>query len=131
MCDLQPWFIHSILLHVWIHYDVKSNFKVEKLVKCCIFSLYKHIVSNFFSSRLLIQGPLPQVKGMRWGNYLGSPSAGEPVIRWQQCYPIPPTQLMPLPTGSVCGMAGNRCLLVMYSKEKGKNSSWVGILLSV
>ncbi|XP_033121073.1 lysosomal-trafficking regulator-like isoform X2 [Anneissia japonica] len=79
------------------------------------------------------QSPLNSVKGIRWGGYVGSPAVAEPVVRWSVAHPIPAQHLIPLPTGSVCGVSANQCLLVMYSKEKGVSGvhavdiKWSGI----
>eukprot|EP00057_Strongylocentrotus_purpuratus_P021643 XP_011676117.1 PREDICTED: lysosomal-trafficking regulator isoform X2 [Strongylocentrotus purpuratus] len=78
--------------------------------------------------------PVSHVKGMRWGDYLGSPASSEPMVKWQQAFMTAPNQLIPLPTGNVCGVAENQCLLVMYSKEKSVSSmyavdiKWSGFL---
>ncbi|XP_063958609.1 lysosomal-trafficking regulator-like isoform X1 [Lytechinus pictus] len=82
----------------------------------------------------LFREPLSHVKGMRWGDYLGSPASSEPMVKWQQAFMTTPNQLIPLPTGNVCGVAKNQCLLVMYSKEKSVSSmyavdiKWSGFL---
>ncbi|XP_038073792.1 lysosomal-trafficking regulator-like isoform X2 [Patiria miniata] len=81
-----------------------------------------------------ISAPVSSVKGMRWGNYLGSASGPDPVIRYKKHYPVPLTSLIPLPTGDVCGVAQHLCLLLMYSKERGVSSmnavdiKWSGII---
>ncbi|XP_033625094.1 lysosomal-trafficking regulator-like isoform X2 [Asterias rubens] len=81
-----------------------------------------------------VWGPVNTVKGMKWGNYLGSASSQDPVIRFQKQYPVPLDYLNPLPTGDVCAVAQHLCLLLMYSKEKGVSSmnavdiKWSGII---
>ncbi|XP_022110934.1 lysosomal-trafficking regulator-like [Acanthaster planci] len=81
-----------------------------------------------------ILAPVNTVKGMRWGNYLGSASGPDPVIRYKKHFPVPLTTLIPLPTGDVCGVAQHLCLLLMYSKERGVSSmnavdiKWSGIV---
>ncbi|KAI8477728.1 hypothetical protein Bbelb_445390, partial [Branchiostoma belcheri] len=66
-----------------------------------------------------VRSPLPQVEGLKWGNYVGSPVCPAPAVSWRQDHGAVVSSLVGLPTGEVCGLAPNFCLLVMYSKEKG------------
>ncbi|XP_078592182.1 lysosomal-trafficking regulator-like isoform X1 [Branchiostoma floridae x Branchiostoma japonicum] len=66
-----------------------------------------------------VRSPLPQVEGLKWGNYVGSPTCPAPAVHWSQDHGAVVSSLVGLPTGEVCGLAPNFCLLVMYSKEKG------------
>ncbi|XP_078001240.1 lysosomal-trafficking regulator-like [Glandiceps talaboti] len=69
-----------------------------------------------------IERPLEQVRGLKWGNYVGSPTAPEPKVCWRENYNTVVAKLVALPTGSLCGLAANVCLFVMYAKEKGVSS---------
>ncbi|XP_071834039.1 lysosomal-trafficking regulator-like isoform X3 [Apostichopus japonicus] len=69
--------------------------------------------------------PLRHIRGMQWGSYVGSLAAPEPMVKWQQGYTTPPSSLVALPTGSVCALSKNQCLLVMFGKERGINSMQV------
>ncbi|PIK55129.1 putative lysosomal-trafficking regulator isoform X2 [Apostichopus japonicus] len=62
--------------------------------------------------------PLRHIRGMQWGSYVGSLAAPEPMVKWQQGYTTPPSSLVALPTGSVCALSKNQCLLVMFGKER-------------
>ena len=64
--------------------------------------------------------PLPNVTGLRWGDYVGSPDYGDPMPVWTQTHASRVASLVALPTGEVFGLGPDNCLLVMYSKEKGK-----------
>ncbi|XP_064622032.1 lysosomal-trafficking regulator-like isoform X2 [Lineus longissimus] len=76
--------------------------------------------------------PLPTVKGLKWGNYVGSPDLQDPVPTWQQSHGNAVMSLVALPTGDQFGLGPCSCLLVMYSKERGVttmntvNCTWVG-----
>ncbi|XP_070578950.1 lysosomal-trafficking regulator-like isoform X2 [Ptychodera flava] len=74
------------------------------------------------SSSPSVEPPLKQVKGMKWGNYIGSPTAPEPRICFTKEYKSVVAKLVAVPTGSVCGLAANICLFVVYAKEKGVSS---------
>ncbi|XP_054259566.1 lysosomal-trafficking regulator isoform X2 [Macrosteles quadrilineatus] len=61
---------------------------------------------------------LPGVKGVSWGNYVGSPSDSSPSVIWQQQHRTPVASLIPLLTNDVFGLAPSTALLLAYSKEK-------------
>ena len=63
---------------------------------------------------------MKSVKGLKWGNYVGSPDYPDPVVTWTKGHPGEVVaSLVALPTGEVFGLGPDSCLLVMYSKEKG------------
>uniref|UniRef100_UPI00358EB0E6 lysosomal-trafficking regulator-like isoform X2 n=1 Tax=Myxine glutinosa TaxID=7769 RepID=UPI00358EB0E6 len=64
--------------------------------------------------------PLPWIRGLKWGEYVGSPSCPDPVVCFSQAHPGQTFGcLLPLPTRTICGLAQNFCLLMTYSKEQG------------
>jgi hypothetical protein len=77
--------------------------------------------------------PLPTVKGLKWGNYVGSPDCPHPLPTWQQSHGTAVMSIVALPTGEFFGLGPCSCLLVMYSKEKGRHSifPFYGCLLLV
>lgn len=60
------------------------------------------------------------VKGVSWGNYVGSPSDSSPSVIWQQQHRTPVASLIPLLTNDVFGLAPSTALLLAYSKVKPK-----------
>ncbi|XP_041921908.1 lysosomal-trafficking regulator isoform X3 [Alosa sapidissima] len=66
--------------------------------------------------------PLPWVKGLKWGEYVGSPSAPDPVVCFSQPHGERFGSLLALPTRAICGLSRNFCLMMIYSKEQGVRS---------
>ncbi|XP_006895440.1 PREDICTED: lysosomal-trafficking regulator [Elephantulus edwardii] len=66
--------------------------------------------------------PLPWIKGLKWGEYVGSPSAPMPVVCFSQPHGEMFGSLQALPTRAICGLSKNFCLLMTYSKEQGVRS---------
>ncbi|KAJ8248339.1 hypothetical protein GJAV_G00240950 [Gymnothorax javanicus] len=66
--------------------------------------------------------PLPWVKGLKWGEYVGSPSAPDPVVCFSKPHGEHLASLLALPTRAVCGLSLNFCLMMIYSKEQGVQS---------
>ncbi|XP_063047649.1 lysosomal-trafficking regulator isoform X3 [Engraulis encrasicolus] len=66
--------------------------------------------------------PLPWVKGLKWGEYVGSPSAPDPVVCFSQPHGERFGSLLALPTRAICGLSRNFCLMMTYSKEQGVRS---------
>nr|XP_002717388.2 lysosomal-trafficking regulator isoform X3 [Oryctolagus cuniculus] len=66
--------------------------------------------------------PLSWIKGLKWGEYVGSPSAPVPVICFSQPHGERFGSLQALPTKAICGLSRNFCLLMTYSKEQGVRS---------
>ncbi|KAF5922014.1 hypothetical protein HPG69_015464 [Diceros bicornis minor] len=64
--------------------------------------------------------PLSWIKGLKWGEYVGSPSAPVPVVCFSQPHGERFGSLQALPTRTICGLSRNFCLLMTYSKEQGK-----------
>ncbi|KAL0267522.1 UNVERIFIED_CONTAM: hypothetical protein PYX00_009770 [Menopon gallinae] len=59
------------------------------------------------------------VKGLKWGNYVGSPSEPEPSIIWrQQCKDQKMVKLHPLETNDVLVLPQNMTAILRYNKEK-------------
>uniref|UniRef100_A0A2K6V8Y1 Lysosomal trafficking regulator n=1 Tax=Saimiri boliviensis boliviensis TaxID=39432 RepID=A0A2K6V8Y1_SAIBB len=76
--------------------------------------------------------PLSWIKGLKWGEYVGSPSAPVPVVCFSQPHGERFGSLQALPTRAICGLSRNFCLLMTYSKEQGKikhNENHSGYLL--
>lgn len=69
---------------------------------------------------LIIQlQPIKEVSGLRWGDYVGSPAHGDPVLAWTKDHGSVVSTVVSLPTGDVFGLGPCSTLLVMYSKEIG------------
>ncbi|XP_036133268.1 lysosomal-trafficking regulator isoform X2 [Molossus molossus] len=66
--------------------------------------------------------PLSWIKGLKWGEYVGSPSAAVPVVCFSQPHGERLGSLQALPTRAICGLSQNFCLLMTYSKEQGVRS---------
>ncbi|XP_019602532.2 lysosomal-trafficking regulator isoform X1 [Rhinolophus sinicus] len=66
--------------------------------------------------------PLSWIKGLKWGEYVGSPSAPVPVLCFSQPHGERFGSLQALPTRAICGLSRNFCLLMTYSKEQGVRS---------
>src|SRR4029434_6413001 len=77
-------------------------------------------LSLSLSLSLLAQSPLPWVKGLKWGEYVGSPSAPDPVVRVRQPHGERFGSLLALPTRAICGLSRKFCLLMIHSKEQGE-----------
>lgn len=63
---------------------------------------------------------MKSVLGLKWGMFVGSPDLTAPVMTWLQNHGSIVESLIALPTGEVFGVGACSCLLVMYSKEKGR-----------
>ncbi|KAG9472227.1 hypothetical protein GDO78_020660 [Eleutherodactylus coqui] len=66
--------------------------------------------------------PLPWIRGLKWGEYVGSPSAPDPTVCFSQPHGERFGSLQALPTRAICGLSKNFCLMMSYSKEKGVRS---------
>ncbi|KAM4828613.1 lysosomal-trafficking regulator isoform 2-T2 [Thomomys bottae] len=66
--------------------------------------------------------PLSWIRGLKWGEYVGSPSAAVPVVCFSQPHGERLGSLQALPTRAICGLSRNFCLLMTYSKEQGVRS---------
>lgn len=66
------------------------------------------------------QSPLPWIKGLKWGEYVGSPSAPDPVVCFSQPHGERFGSLLALPTRAICGLSRKFCLMMIYSKEQGR-----------
>ncbi|XP_047376057.1 lysosomal-trafficking regulator isoform X2 [Sciurus carolinensis] len=66
--------------------------------------------------------PLSWIRGLKWGEYVGSPSAPVPVVCFSQPHGERFGSLQALPTRAICGLSRNFCLLMTYSKEQGVRS---------
>ncbi|XKL66859.1 hypothetical protein PGB90_010279 [Kerria lacca] len=69
------------------------------------------------------------VKGLKWGNYVGSPSREFPSIVWSNFYPNLVASLVPLVTNDVFGLPACTSLLLSYNKERSVNLVNEGITL--
>ncbi|XP_053567057.1 lysosomal-trafficking regulator isoform X2 [Bombina bombina] len=66
--------------------------------------------------------PLPWIKGLKWGEYVGSPSAPDPSVCFSQPHGEKFGSLQALPTRAICGLSWKFCLMMIYSKEQGVRS---------
>ncbi|XP_073729606.1 lysosomal-trafficking regulator isoform X2 [Misgurnus anguillicaudatus] len=66
--------------------------------------------------------PLSWIKGLKWGEYVGSPSAPDPVVCFSQPHGERFGSLLALPTRAICGLSRKFCLMMIYSKEQGVRS---------
>lgn len=82
---------------------------------------HSHLVWNIPPH--LPQSPLPWIKGLKWGEYVGSPSAPDPVVCFSQPHGERFGSLLALPTRAICGLSRSFCLMMIYSKEQGEEES--------
>ncbi|KAG7492927.1 hypothetical protein MATL_G00019380 [Megalops atlanticus] len=78
--------------------------------------------SREHAKEVVYPSPLPWIKGLKWGEYVGSPSAPDPVVCFSQPHGERFGSLLALPTRAVCGLSRNFCLMMIYSKEQGVRS---------
>ncbi|XP_054831083.1 lysosomal-trafficking regulator [Eublepharis macularius] len=71
---------------------------------------------------VIYPSPLPWIKGLKWGEYVGSPSSPDPVVCFSQPHGERFGFLQALPTRAICGLSQKFCLLMIYSKEQGVRS---------
>ncbi|XP_074846230.1 lysosomal-trafficking regulator [Carettochelys insculpta] len=74
------------------------------------------------AKEIVYPSPLPWIKGLKWGEYVGSPSAPDPVVCFSQPHGERFGSLQALPTKAICGLSRKFCLLMIYSKEQGVRS---------
>ncbi|NXU57111.1 LYST regulator, partial [Turnix velox] len=74
------------------------------------------------TKEIVYPSPLPWIKGLKWGEYVGSPSAPDPVVCFSQPHGERFGSLQALPTKAICGLSRKFCLLMIYSKEQGVRS---------
>ncbi|NXO01255.1 LYST regulator, partial [Rhinopomastus cyanomelas] len=74
------------------------------------------------TKEMIYPSPLPWIKGLKWGEYVGSPSAPDPVVCFSQPHGERFGSLQALPTKAICGLSRKFCLLMIYSKEQGVRS---------
>uniref|UniRef100_A0A3P9LYC8 Lysosomal trafficking regulator n=1 Tax=Oryzias latipes TaxID=8090 RepID=A0A3P9LYC8_ORYLA len=74
------------------------------------------------AKEVLCPSPLPWIKGMKWGEFVGSPSAPDPVVCFSQPHGERFGSLLALPTRAICGLYSKFCLMMIYSKEQGVRS---------
>ncbi|XP_069741266.1 lysosomal-trafficking regulator isoform X2 [Narcine bancroftii] len=78
--------------------------------------------SREHSKEVIYPSPLSWIKGLKWGEYVGSPSAPDPVICFSQSHGEQFGLLLALPTRAICGLSRKFCLMMTYSKEQGVRS---------
>lgn len=66
----------------------------------------------------IVQAVLPNIQNLKWGSYVGSPAALEPLLIWRCNCSTPIHKLVPLLTNDVFGLAINTCLLLNHRKSK-------------
>ncbi|XP_077145213.1 lysosomal-trafficking regulator [Ranitomeya variabilis] len=66
--------------------------------------------------------PLPWIRGLKWGEFVGSPSAPDPTVCFSQPHGEIFGSLQALPTKAICGLSRKFCLMMSYSKEQGVRS---------
>lgn len=64
---------------------------------------------------------IPNIRGLVWGSYVGSPDEPPPVIVWKHKHRNPVAKLVPLKTNDVFGLAKFTTLLHSYHKDKNTN----------
>ncbi|KAM9727298.1 lysosomal-trafficking regulator isoform 1-T3 [Menidia menidia] len=74
------------------------------------------------AKEIICPSPLPWIKGLKWGEYVGSPSAPDPVVCFSQPHGERFGSLLALPTRAICGLSRKFCLMMIYSKEQGVRS---------
>ncbi|XP_051880021.1 lysosomal-trafficking regulator isoform X2 [Pristis pectinata] len=74
------------------------------------------------TKEVIYPSPLSWIKGLKWGEYVGSPSAPDPVICFSQFHGEQFGSLLALPTRAICGLSRKFCLMMTYSKEQGVRS---------
>ncbi|XP_069036025.1 lysosomal-trafficking regulator isoform X2 [Lepisosteus oculatus] len=74
------------------------------------------------AKEVVYPSPLPWIKGLKWGEYVGSPSAPDPVVCFSQPHGERFGSLLALPTRAICGLSRKFCLMMIYSKEQGVRS---------
>ncbi|XP_053188690.1 lysosomal-trafficking regulator isoform X1 [Scomber japonicus] len=74
------------------------------------------------TKEVVCPSPLPWIKGLKWGEYVGSPSAPDPVVCFSQPHGERFGSLLALPTRAICGLSRKFCLMMIYSKEQGVRS---------
>uniref|UniRef100_A0A8D0HE81 Lysosomal-trafficking regulator n=1 Tax=Sphenodon punctatus TaxID=8508 RepID=A0A8D0HE81_SPHPU len=74
------------------------------------------------TKEIVYPSPLPWIKGLKWGEYVGSPSAPDPIVCFSQPHGERFGSLQALPTRAICGLSRKFCLLMIYSKEQGVRS---------
>ncbi|XP_028280141.1 lysosomal-trafficking regulator isoform X8 [Parambassis ranga] len=74
------------------------------------------------AKEIVCPSPLPWIKGLKWGEYVGSPSAPDPVVCFSQPHGERFGSLLALPTRAICGLSRKFCLMMIYSKEQGVRS---------
>lgn len=85
--------------------------------KCKFMDILYGFASSFM---LFFQSPLPWIRGLKWGEYVGSPSAPDPVVCFSQPHGECFGSLLALPTRAICGLSCKFCLMMIYSKEQGR-----------
>ncbi|XP_072912760.1 lysosomal-trafficking regulator isoform X1 [Hemitrygon akajei] len=78
--------------------------------------------SREHTKEVIYPSPLSWIKGLKWGEYVGSPSAPDPVICFSQFHGEQFGSLLALPTRAICGLSKKFCLMMTYSKEQGVRS---------
>lgn len=79
------------------------------------------VIQSLVSSSSQMIPVLPDVKGLKWGNYVGSPIEYGPRVAWKQTskdHTIT-ASLLPLATNDVFALPVATTCLIRYSKEKG------------
>ncbi|KAF6725608.1 Lysosomal-trafficking regulator [Oryzias melastigma] len=74
------------------------------------------------AKEVVCPSPLPWIKGLKWGEFVGSPSAPDPVVCFSQPHGERFGSLLALPTRAICGLSRQFCLMMIYSKEQGVRS---------
>ncbi|KAG1662394.1 Lysosomal-trafficking regulator [Nymphon striatum] len=62
---------------------------------------------------------IPEVQGLKWGSYVGSPAEPAPSVVWRRNQRSAIESFVPLITNDVLGLKPNSCLVLNYGKDKG------------
>lgn len=68
---------------------------------------------------MILQEVVDTVKGLRWGDFVGSPSTGTPNLVWCRKQNVVLGSFLPLLTNYMFGLGENICLLLNQKKNTG------------
>nr|CAB3263579.1 lysosomal-trafficking regulator-like [Phallusia mammillata] len=71
--------------------------------------------------------PIASVKGLHWGEYVGSPAAPDPTVFLHKLVTGSIGTLIALETNDVCALAPKMGLLVVYARSKGSQTKQIDI----
>ncbi|EMP27274.1 Lysosomal-trafficking regulator [Chelonia mydas] len=124
--NLPPWARNDPRLFILIHRQTLESDHVSQTICNWIDLVFGYKQKGKASVQAINvfhpASPLPWIKGLKWGEYVGSPSAPDPVVCFSQPHGERFGSLQALPTRAICGLSQKFCLLMIYSKEQGVRS---------